>query len=125
MSYVVENVVRGRAAFVLAASLTDEPITEVFRLEGLDATAFRIDFSASAVTGSIDIKLQTRMSDDVAWADAKTGAIAATGVTSLKLLDTVAGDQPFLPLGGQCRVVATSGAGEALTLDGVYRARRD
>lgn len=85
---------------------------------GSKAMVIKVKASAVTVVGAITAKLQTAIGPD--YVDSKTVAISATGAFYIKLLDTVAGDQTFLPLLNKGQVVVSStNAGDTLTIDSV------
>ena len=127
MGYTARNVVYSGAPVSVGASATNSVLTgnpngDAFYIHHCFSTSYRLDVSCSAVTAGagITLKLQTRFSNEEAWQDSKTAAVTGNGIVTIALLDTVAGDQSFLPLRPQARLVVTTGAGSAVTVDAVW-----
>ncbi len=106
----------------VGASVTDQPISENFAIRGSFLTAFLIDIEVGSVTvaAGITAKLQVRQSGNQDWIDSKTVDIDGDGTFTISLLDTVTADQEFLPLRPVGRVVVTTGAGDAVTVNKIY-----
>lgn len=102
----------------VAASLTNEPISFEFPVTAGGARMFSVAVVATAVTGTVDINLQTAMYGQE-WITVKSTTIAAPGTAYINLLDTRAADQAALPLYDKCRVTVTTGVGEAITVSSV------
>jgi hypothetical protein len=77
-----------------------------------------IDCEDVTDTTEITAKLQTAIGD--VWEDSKTVTITANDRYYIKLNIEVAGDQTYLPLLNECRLVVTTGTGDAVTVTGVY-----
>lgn len=103
------------------ASLTDEPLAE-FAVDSASALNFRADIVCSSVTvgGGISVKLQSRAKGGV-YTDLATGnasvSVTGNGTVSIVLHVQRAADQADLPLRKHCRLVLTTGAGSAVTVD--------
>ena len=111
-----------KASKVLGASLTDEVIAE----SGLSASGsrnLRLDIKAESVTVGAGITLQLQQLVVDEWKDLTSAnssvSITADSTVTIKLLELIAADQADLPLAKQIRVVATTGAGSAVTLSSV------
>lgn len=110
---------------VLGASLTNEQISREIGLSYDGSLNFRVDVITSAVTAGagISLKLQMRSGNFEAWADVAganaTVAVAAAGSVSMRQNVEVAADQVNMPLKKQIRVVATTSAGSAVTINEV------
>ncbi len=120
--YTSKNVRANIGSVAVAASQTDSEIAPSFSIRGDLSRGIVIDIEASVVTvgAGITAKLQVRQSNEQAWIDSKTVSITATGTSSIKLLDTVAADQTHLPLRPVARLVVTTGAGSAITIDKIF-----
>lgn len=109
------------AAVTLGASVTNQQVGEECGLSAGGAIRLRVDLKVSAVTAGAGItaKLQQKSLD--AWSDlASTNAsvaITTAGEVSIKLLVERSADQADMPLKKQVRVVLTTGAGSAVTVD--------
>jgi len=99
---------------------------QVGKEEGLSAGGsihLRVDILVSAVTvgSGITAKLQQKRFDT--WADLASAnssvAITAAGEVTIRLLVERAADQADMPLAKQVRVVVTTAAGAAVTVDKV------
>ena len=107
----------------IGASETETPIAE-FSSDFQSSLNFRADVVASSVTAAagITLKLQHRAVsgdyEDLATANSSV-AITAAGTVSIVLHVQRAADQADLPLRKSCRLVVTTGAGDAVTIDKV------
>lgn len=106
----------------ISGIVTNRPIT----VEGFPITAggatkgliIKVKTSAATVVGTVTVKLQTALGPD--YRDEKTAVISAAGIVYIKFLDTVAGDQAFLPLLNKGQVVlTTTNAGDSVTIQSV------
>jgi hypothetical protein len=128
MAYSAVNVLKDLTSQTVAASQTNSVLVgrgprDCFAIQPAFMRGICIDVVCSAVTvgGGITLKLQTRYSNAQSWVDSVTVAVTAAGTFSLKLLDTIAGDQTYLPLRSEGRVVVTTGAASAsVTVDAIY-----
>lgn len=117
--YIHESVSKG-------ASLTDSPVSEEIGLSGNGCLNMRVDFVVSGVTltTAITARLQFRTNEDFSWANAASAnssvSITADGGYSLKLSAFRAADQADMPLPKMCRLVVTTGVGDAVTFDALY-----
>lgn len=117
----------GTYPHTIPAAQTDYAVCDPFTIE--KGRQIRIDILLATVTASggneVTFKLQTSPGQNTAgaavWVDVKSFTALAANTAApgayitLRMLDTVAGDQPFLPLAGMCRIVATTaGAGTAV-----------
>lgn len=76
-----------------------------------------IKTSATTVAAAITAKLQTAVNGT--YQDSKTVSVTGNGYFFIKLNVEVAGDQTYLPLLNSGKVVITTGAGDAVTIDSV------
>ena len=127
MAFTGKNVIKNNASVTIGASQTDSVVTGVGALESFyippsctQALVIDLEVSAVVVAAAITAKLQVRYNNGQAWANSKTASITATGTTSIRLLHSVAGDQGFLPLKPQARVVITTGGGDSITITAVH-----
>lgn len=120
--FTTKDLRKNLGSITVGASQTDVEIGPAFAIRGDLITAFLVDIESSAFTlgAGITVKLQVRSSNLQAWADSKTASATAVGTTTIKLLDTIAGDQTFLPLKPQARVVVTTGAGSSITVSNIF-----
>ena len=129
MPYAMREQLLNDTAVVIGASETDTPVTDKISITAADATdGMIIDITASSVTdagadSSIIAKLQSRYSATGGWEDSKTVVIAGNDTYTIKLLPQVSGDQQYLPLRPEIRVVVSSGAGDAATISSVRVSR--
>lgn len=126
VGHFYRNVVKEGAAQVIGASVTDTVISDEFNISDHDSLYFRarVKTSATTVAVGITVKLQTNSHKDGTWLDSKTVAVTTNGTFEIKLLPEVAGDQTFLPLLGLGRLVITTGAGDAVTIDSLHISKR-
>lgn len=117
----VPNQVAASPGTAIGASVTNQAISNEFRITAGGARTLVVALKASGVTAGAGItaKLQTAVAD-YAWMDSKTVAVTAAGEFYIKLMAETAADQTHLPLLGKGRVVITTGAGSALTIDSLY-----
>lgn len=100
------------------ASQTNAAISREFPVTAGGARMMAVSVTASAVTGTVDINLQTAMFG-TEWVTVKSTTIAAPGTAYIKLMDTLDADAALLPLYDKCRVTVTTGVGEAITVSSV------
>lgn len=105
----------------LGESLTNKVISKEFRIGASGATKLVVAIKASGVTSATGItaKLQTAAGTDMGFEDSKTVTISGNDVYYIKLLAEASGDQTYLPLLSVGRVVVSTGAGDAVTIDKV------
>jgi hypothetical protein len=108
---------------VVGASETDLPVAE-FSSDVPSSINFRLDVVCSGVTvtSGITVQLQSRAlgGDFIDLASANSSvAISGNGTFSIVLHVQRAADQVDLPLRKTCRLVVTTGAGDAVTFDNV------
>jgi hypothetical protein len=113
----------GGAALTVPASLTKEPVSKQVRVGGRGATHMVVDVKVSAATvaAGVNLILQDSQDGGTTWNDKKSTAVADafTGWKTQTYLAEVAGDQTHLPFRGLVRVVATTGAGDSVTISDV------
>lgn len=104
------------AAVVVPASSTNFVVTKQWPVSANGSIHHVVKIVAASVTSSTGItaKLQTAIGTD--WVDTKTVAITINGPVYIKLNVEVSGDQTFLPLLSQARLVVSSGSGDAVTI---------
>ena len=108
---------------VVGASETDLPLME-FSANAGSSKNLRADMVCSGVTvaAGITVKLQHQAKggdyEDLATGNAVV-AISGNGTFSIVLHVQRAADQADLPLRKSCRLVVTTGAGDAVTFEGV------
>jgi len=105
---------------VIGASATNSVVSRTFPITARGALhlVLAVDTSSTTVATGITAKLQTAIGDT--WVDSKTATISGDGRFYIKLNVEVAGDQTYLPLLSQGRVVVSTGAGDAVTIDKVW-----
>lgn len=107
-------------AQAISGVVTNQVVSRPYPITAGGSLHHVIKVVASGVTvvGSVTAKLQTAIGSD--WVDSKTVAITADGNFYIKLNVEVAGDQTYLPLLNQGRVViTTTNAGDAVTISDV------
>lgn len=110
-----------RLQTAVGASETNLVLAE-FSADFESALNFRADCVVSSVTAAtgITVKLQNRALGgsyvDLASGNASV-SVTANGTVSIVLHKERAGDQADLPLRKSCRLVVTTGAGDAVTFD--------
>jgi len=124
-SYTPQDFRLKSPTLVLGASVTNEPISREIGLTSKGSLNLRVDIVSTAVTAGagISVKLQMRSLNSESWADLAganaTVAISAAGSVSMTQLVERAADQPNMPLKKMLRVVITTGAGSAVTINEV------
>lgn len=105
----------------VSASLTNEPISQVFPISAGGARMMAVSVTTGTTVGTVTAKLQTAMYG-TEWEDKKTVTLTAGAgdVFYITLLDTLTGDQAFLPLFDKCRVVVTTAAASSVVVSLVY-----
>jgi len=110
----------------IGASVTNQVISvPSFRIPEDLNTRLRITIlvASSTVAVGITAKLQVRISGSAGWVDSKTVAIttgASNTLFEIKFLETIAGDQTYLPLPPEGRLVITSGAGDSCVITNAW-----
>jgi hypothetical protein len=122
MAYKSENLKLDNTGKTLGASETNTVVSESFRIN--DCRMLVVDFYVSAVTdggsdSSVTATVQSTSGGGNWVASKASAAITSTGWKSITLLETVAGDQTYLPLRPIIRLVATTAAGDSLTITDV------
>jgi len=110
---------------VFGASVTAIQVGKVFQVTSGGSLSIRIDLVADTVTAGAGItwKLQSMSGVDKDgadnWIDASgTVDITAAGSTTLALnVQNTASDEQYLPLRPTARIVITTGAGSAVTVE--------
>lgn len=112
-----------KLAPTVGASITEKPIAE-FSSDFESSLHFRCDLVVSSVTAStgITVKLQDKALggayEDLSSANASV-SITGNGTFSIVLLVERSADQVDLPIKKSCRLVVTTGAGDAVTFDNI------
>ncbi len=125
--HMFKNVVKNATAQAVSASATNQVVSDVFRLSHADSLWFRarVKFSSQTVAVGVTAKLQTNSHIDGVWLDSKTLALTgASGTFEFKLLKEDTNDQTYLPLLSLARIVITTGAGDATTIDSIFVSNR-
>lgn len=113
-----------KTPLAFGASVTAQPISKPIGLTAKGSLNVRVDVEVSGVTvgAGISVKLQMQSINegwtDLAGANA-TASITANGMVSMRQNVEVAADQPNMPLKKMLRVVVTTGAGSAVTIEQV------
>lgn len=114
-----EKVILQGATQTLVGTATKTVVSNVFKISDLDRRAMVVDvLPGSSISGTATAILQ-HSQDGTNWVDAKTGSLAGTAMTSIKLLDTDSSDQQYLPLRPLGRVVVTT-SGAAGSISQIY-----
>lgn len=115
--YPAKDRALGSAVPVLA-SQTDAPVSQEVPVTAGGSLNMIVAIKAIAVTGTVDLKLQTAVSDS--WVDVKTATTSAAGYAYIRVNVQNTADQAVLPLLGKARVVATTGVGEDIVVSNVW-----
>lgn len=105
-------------ATVVGASKTNMVVSKLFRISegGSRHMVIKLTAGTVTVTNAITAKLQTTTDTAGTWVDSKTVTISGNGDFYIKLMAETAGDQTYLPLLCNGRIVVTSGVGDAATI---------
>lgn len=103
----------------LGASVTKQPLSLPTPVTADGAIHLVAAAKVSSFTGSPVLLLQTSV-DGSTWTDLKSSTVSATGVVTVSLAIEKAGDQTYLPLLSQVRLVGTTAGGEALVISDVW-----
>ena len=109
------------ASATISGVVTDQVVSKETRVtrSGSTSVVLAVLLSGVAVTGAITLKLQTALGDT--WEDSKTASITTDGMLYLRLLETGAGDQTYLPLLCKVRlVVTTTDAADEVVVEGAW-----
>lgn len=120
MAYSGKNITKSSLA-ALGASLTDEAVSDTVKLwSEAGALALRVDIKASSVTAGAGITAKIQeLKAGLTWADVKSVAITTNGIVSIKINGYQSDDKALVPLADQIRVVVSTTAGSAVTIDAV------
>lgn len=124
--YTTKNVLKELTAQSVAANASAQLVSaDQIHVFAEDSLHFRVDVAISAIVVATGISLILQHSYNGSdWDNAKTVALTTTGRKALTMLVEVAADQAILPLRPLCRLVVTTGAGDSVTISGVYITRR-
>lgn len=107
-------------ANVLGAGLTKQVVTKETWVTGHGSRALRVDVKVKDVVAGAGITAIVQHASTISgWVDTKSVSITGDGTFSVTFLDSVAADQTHLPLRPKLRVVITTGAGSAVTVEAV------
>ncbi len=117
--WVAKQRLLNRTSQVVGASTT-RAVSEIFPISAAGALHILVAIDVSAVTGTVDLELQSNTGgDDANWATAKSIAVTATGRAYIRMLAEASGDQAALPLQTNGRIRAVTGGGEAITISSI------
>jgi hypothetical protein len=106
---------------VIGASQTNTPISLTFSVSKAGSLNILVAIQCSAVTAGAGItaKLQSSVTG-ADWLDGNSVSVTGNGWFYIRMNIEVSADQAKLPLADLGRVVLTTGAGSAATIDAVY-----
>lgn len=107
---------------VLGAAENSVPVSSAFPLNAQAALGgLVVAVVCDGVTSAdkVEVTLQSQM-QGLGWVDVKSVAVATDGVVYIKLNSRDASDSSLFPLLSIARVVASTGSGDALTVNKVY-----
>jgi hypothetical protein len=108
------------APLAVGASATNAVVSREFPVTAAGALNMVVALDVSAVTVATGITAKLQSAIGSVWVDAKTASITTAGRVYIKLNIEVSGDQTHLPLLSKARLVISTGAGDAVTVDKVY-----
>lgn len=105
----------------VGASQTNLAISRTFPISHAGSLNLLIALQLSAVTAGAGItaKLQSSATEED-WLDGNSVSVTGNGWFYIRMNVQVSADQAKLPLGNLGRVVLTTGAGSAATVDAIY-----
>lgn len=118
MKYIDSQELLNNTSVVLGASETDTVVSENFNIDNPLFLAIDITAGSTTVVTGVTAKLQMRSCGGT-WIDSKTVSITGNDDFKIELLAQRSGDQQYLPLRKQCRVVVSSGSLDAATISSV------
>lgn len=108
------------ATQTVGASASNQVVSKIYRLQNQDSLYHRVDIKAGAVTGAPVAKLQHTF-NGIDWFDAKTVVLVTGTTNTLTFMPEVVGDQAYLPLRTEARIVVSSAGGEAASITSILR----
>jgi hypothetical protein len=121
MGYTSRSQLLQATSQAVAASQTNQVVSEVFTLTSADASRFRADLTAESTTGTVTVMLQSSH-DGTTWIDGKDVSVA-DGTVTVNYLPEVAGDQTYLPLPPLGRFAVTTAGASGTTISAIRVAR--
>lgn len=103
----------------VGALVTNQAISKDFPITAGGSKNIVVAIKASGVTLAVAITAKLQSGVDGVFFDSKTASITTNGTVFIKLNVQTVADQTFLPLLCVGRVVITTGAGDAATIDTV------
>jgi hypothetical protein len=125
LAYTPKNILlKPQTPIVIGASVSNQVVSEEAAVTAGGSVRLRVTLVCSDVTSTTGItaKLQMRIAgdwEDLAGANASV-TIDEDGEFSITQLIERSADQPNLPLKSKIRVLATTGADDAVTIDAIY-----
>lgn len=106
---------------IVGASQTDLAISSTFPISHAGSLNLLVALQFSGVTAGAGItaKLQSSATEEN-WLDANSVSVTANGWFYIRINIQVSADQAKLPLCNLGRIVLTTGAGSAATVDAIY-----
>lgn len=125
--YKPDSVLLNEVSQVLGASVTAQAVSIPFRISYSGSLNILIGIKCSSVTAGAGItaKLQSSLwgNSQSDWVDGNSASISGNGWVYIRMNVQASGDQSKLPLGDVGRVVVTTGAGSAVSVDAVVLAQ--
>lgn len=126
--YSTREFLLGGASIAVGASATDTVVSVPFAMSAYDSYDFvvRIKTSATTVTTAITANVQEQW-QGAAWEDVGNRAqvsITGNGWFEIQMTRDDANDLAQLPTAPKCRVVVSTGTGDAVTIDSIIVSRR-
>jgi hypothetical protein len=112
-----KNILLRKSAQVIGASQTAIPVSIDYAVDAFMARRQRILYQVEAVTAAdaISLILQTKLPEGP-WVNVKTVSVTANAEAYLLFNERLTGDEDESPLGSLCRLVITTGIGDAVTV---------
>ena len=105
----------------VGASQTNLAVSSTFTISHAGSLNLLVALQLSAVTAGAGItaKLQSSATEED-WLDGNSVSVTGNGWFYIRMNVQVSADQAKLPLGNLGRIVLTTGAGSAATIDAIY-----
>lgn len=124
--YSMRAVTKNGTAQTVTASQTDVEVSKIFGISDEDSKFLKVVLDISAITGTVDVKLQHSFGKTETFEDVQgsSAAAAVSGTGNVVLSFDITEDSIDEPLWPMCKVVVTTEGGESITVNRVLTTRR-
>jgi len=119
--YTIKNRLTDLTSIVQGASVTKAAVTKNFKISDGDSKHTLLAVTASSVSGTATIFLQSSFDGGATWVDSVATGTISNGTTQFDLNLSNGSDTQTWPLG---RVVLTTAGASGATIDAVYVSTR-